>query len=149
VCLVVPFYVVVFLEMAGFPATQAFNFSVGMTALGFFGTCCSFFLIPRFGRRTLYFGGLCVLTSIMLLIGFLGIAPDTDAMINAEAALLMVWFFVYFLTVGPVAYVIFSEVRLTSIKILYHFTNILYRHLQLVYEVIQLPSHLLLTRLSV
>ncbi|KAH8819047.1 general substrate transporter [Xylogone sp. PMI_703] len=111
-----PFYAVVFFEQAGFPTSQAFNMNVGMTALGFVGTCTSFFLIPRFGRRTLYFGGLCFLTSLMLLIGFLGIAPDRPSIVNAEAALLIVWFFVYFLTIGPVAYVIFTETSSTRLR---------------------------------
>lgn len=111
-----PFYAVVFFELAGFPTTQAFNMNVGMTALGFVATCSSFFLIPRFGRRTLYFGGLCFLTALMLLIGFLGIAPDHHSIVNAEAALLIVWFFVYFLTVGPVAYVIFTETSSTRLR---------------------------------
>lgn len=104
-----PFYAVVFFQAAGLSSEAAFNLNVGMTALGFCGTCISFFLIPRYGRRTLYFGGLCVLTGLMLIVGFLGIAPRTNSLVNAEAAILIIWFFVYFLTVGPVAYVIFSE----------------------------------------
>jgi SP family general alpha glucoside:H+ symporter-like MFS transporter len=111
-----PFYAVVFFEQAGFPTTEAFNLNVGMTSLGFVGTFLSFFLIPRFGRRTLYFGGLCTLTGLMLLIGFLGIAPNHPHIVNAEAALLVVWFFGYFLTVGPVAYVIFSETSATRLR---------------------------------
>jgi SP family general alpha glucoside:H+ symporter-like MFS transporter len=110
-----PFYAVVFFELAGLPATQAFHLSVGMTALGFFGTCCSFFLTPHFGRRTLYLGCLCVLTFIMLLFGFLGLAPNHVSLVYAEAALLLVWFYIYFLTVGPVAYVIFSETSATRL----------------------------------
>lgn len=111
-----PFYAVVFFEAAGFPASKAFDMNVGMTGLGFVGTCCSFFLIPRFGRRTLYFGGLGVLTALLLLIGFLGIAPDHPSIVNAEAGLLIVWFFIYFLTVGPLAYVIFSETSSTRLR---------------------------------
>lgn len=111
-----PFYAVVFFQAAGLSTEAAFNLNVGMTALGFVGTCCSFFLIPRYGRRTLYFGGLCVLTGLMLLVGILGIAPRTNALVNAEAGLLIVWFFVYFLTVGPVAYVIFSETSATRLR---------------------------------
>lgn len=111
-----PFYAVVFFQAAGLSTEESFNLNVGMTALGFVGTCCSFFLIPRYGRRTLYFGGLCVLTGLMLLVGFVGIAPRRNSVVNAEAALLIVWFFVYFLTVGPVAYVIFSETSATRLR---------------------------------
>ena len=111
-----PFYAVVFFEAAGFPTAKAFDMNVGMTALGFVGTCCSFFLIPRFGRRTLYFGGLCTLTGLLLLIGFLGVAPDHLSIVDAEAGLLIVWFFLYFLTVGPLAYVIFSETSSTRLR---------------------------------
>ncbi len=111
-----PFYAVVFFEIAGLAPTQAFNLSTGMTALGFFGTCCSFFIIPYFGRRTIYFGGLCLLTFIMLLFGFLGIAPNRPSLVYGESALLLVWFYIYFLTVGPVAYVIFSETSSTRLR---------------------------------
>ena len=52
----------------------------------------------------------------MLLIGFLGIAPNRPTIVNAEAALLLVWFYIYFLTVGPVAYVIFSETSATRLR---------------------------------
>jgi len=106
----------VFFELAGFPTQQAFNLSVGMTALGFFGTCCSFFIIPRFGHRTLFAGGLYTLTALMLIIGFVGIAPNHPSIVYAEAALLLIWFYIYFLTVGPVAYVIFSEVSATRLR---------------------------------
>ncbi|OAA57582.1 Sugar/inositol transporter [Niveomyces insectorum RCEF 264] len=111
-----PFYAVVFFEEAGFPTEQAFNMNVGMTALGFVGTCLSFVLIPRFGRRTLFFNGLLVLTGLMLLIGFMGIAKNRPPIIDAEAALLIIWFFVYFLTVGPLAYVIFTETSSTRLR---------------------------------
>lgn len=111
-----PFYAVVFFEQAGFPTEQAFNMNVGMTALGFVGTCVSFFLIPRFGRRQLYFGGLCSLTGLMLLIGFLGIPTNNKSITNAVAGLLILWFFGYFLTVGPVAYVIFTETSSTRLR---------------------------------
>ena len=111
-----PFYAVVFLQLAGFPADKAFDMNVGMNAMGFVGTCISFTLIPRFGRRTLYFGGLSILTGVMLIIGFLGLAPQSNAVINAQAALLLVWYFGYFLTVGPVAYVIFSETSATRLR---------------------------------
>ena len=111
-----PFYAVVFFQEAGFPPTQAFNLNTGMTALGFFGTFCSFFLIPRLGRRTLFLGGLCVLTVILLLDGFLALAPTSPAMNNAIAALLLIWFFGYFLTVGPLAYVIVSETSSTRLR---------------------------------
>lgn len=111
-----PSYAVIFLQEAGFPATQSFNLNTGMTALGFFGTFCSFFLIPRLGRRTIYFGGLCVLTAILLLDGFLALAPKSAAMNNAIAALLLVWFFTYYMTVGPLAYVIVSETSSTRLR---------------------------------
>ncbi|SPO03270.1 related to maltose permease [Cephalotrichum gorgonifer] len=111
-----PFFAVVFFQQAGFPATQAFNLNVGMTGLGFVGTLCSFFLIPRVGRRTLYVGGLSVLTALMLLIGFLGIPAGSAKMNNAIAALLLIWFFLYYLTVGPLAYVIVSETSSTRLR---------------------------------
>lgn len=111
-----PFYAVVFLEAAGMATKEAFNLNVGMTGLGFVGTCCSFLLIPRFGRRFLYFGGLCTLTTLLLLIGFLGIAPKKDSINNAVAGLLILWLFIYQMTVGPVGYIIFSETSAVRLR---------------------------------
>jgi SP family general alpha glucoside:H+ symporter-like MFS transporter len=49
--------------------------SLGQYGLGAVGTILSWFLMMRFGRRTLYLYGQIAMAFILLVVGFLGIAP--------------------------------------------------------------------------
>lgn len=78
--------------VAGLDGAKAFNMSVGYLALGFVGTCLSWILISKFGRRRIYNIGLAVLTVIMFIIGILDCAPDYEnrpGIIWAQSALMV------------------------------------------------------------
>jgi len=65
--------------------------SVGYLALGFVGTCLSWILISRFGRRRICNIGLGVLTVIMFIIGILDCSPNylnRPSIIWAESVLM-------------------------------------------------------------
>ncbi|KAJ5675293.1 uncharacterized protein N7477_005227 [Penicillium maclennaniae] len=98
-----------FFEQAGIATSHAFQLGVGCTAIAFVGTVLSWFLITKFGRRTLYVWGLGTLCSILFIIGIVNAAAHTNGAMWAQAALCFVWLFVYSLTVGPIAYAIVSE----------------------------------------
>ena len=101
--------------------------------MAFLGTVLSWFLITWFGRRTLYLTGQASLATLLVLIGILSAATDSGAGLWAQAALAMIWLFVYSLTVGPIAYAIVSEtssVRLRAQTVVlarntYQVTNII------------------------
>jgi SP family general alpha glucoside:H+ symporter-like MFS transporter len=59
--------------VAGVSGQKAFDMSVGYLALGFVGTCLSWILISRFGRRRIYNIGLAV---IMFIIGIFDCSPN-------------------------------------------------------------------------
>lgn len=61
-------------------------------------------------------GGLCVLTGVLLLDGFLALAPKSPAMNNTTTALLIVWFVGYYKIVGPLVYLIVSETSSTRLR---------------------------------
>ncbi|RYO83877.1 hypothetical protein DL766_007101 [Monosporascus sp. MC13-8B] len=110
--------VVYFLEQAGFDPAKAFNFGVGMNGVGWVGTVCSWFIMQHVGRRTLYAGGLTVLLTILLLVGFLGIPAAGGMGIGyASGVLLMVFVFTYDITVGPVCYCLVAELPSTRLRI--------------------------------
>jgi MFS transporter, SP family, general alpha glucoside:H+ symporter len=67
-----------FYERAGFIKENSFNVSLGQHALGVVGTMGSWFLMTWYGRRTLYLVGLAIMTSLLLIFGFCGIAPESD-----------------------------------------------------------------------
>ena len=74
-------------------------------AIGFVGTVLSWFLMARFGRRTLYLTGMVLSSILLMIIGFLGLASDHNDSANwAKGALLLVFFCVHSLFIGPVRF---------------------------------------------
>jgi MFS transporter, SP family, general alpha glucoside:H+ symporter len=110
--------VVYFLEQAGFDSTKAFDFGVGENAIGLCGTICSWFVMRRVGRRTLYLFGLGIMFTILMIVGFMGIPSNSPSGIGwASGALLTCFVFTYDITVGPVCYCLVSELPSTRLRI--------------------------------
>lgn len=98
-----------FFELAGLDTSNAFDMGVGVTACGVAGNICSWFLVNRVGRRPIFLVGMVSCTTILLLIGILDVIP-TGAAKWVQASLTVVYSFVYFLTIGAVAFVLLGEV---------------------------------------
>ncbi|KAM0326337.1 hypothetical protein ACHAQA_006937 [Verticillium albo-atrum] len=109
--------VVYFLQQAGFDPERSFDFGIGTGALALAGTAGAWFLLPRFGRRTLYISGLCVMLAIHLIVGCMGIPAPVEAIGWASGALMMVFVVTYDLTVGPVCYCLVAEIPTTRLRI--------------------------------
>lgn len=78
--------------MAGLTGSKSFDMSVGFLAVGFVGTCLSWIMLSKYGRRRIYNIGLAILTLIMFLIAFLDFAPDYEnrpGIIWAQSTLLV------------------------------------------------------------
>ncbi|KAJ9636654.1 hypothetical protein H2204_005254 [Knufia peltigerae] len=112
-------YTIQVLSVAGLPTDQAFNMGVGFLAVGFVGTCCSWVLLVHFGRRTIYNYGLATLAVLQFIIGILDCAPNYDnrpSIAWAEAVLMVIWNFVYDISIGPVCFVLLCEVSATRVR---------------------------------
>ncbi|KAK4984081.1 hypothetical protein LTR66_005852 [Elasticomyces elasticus] len=112
-------YPVYFFELAGLATAAAFNLGVGLLAVGFVGTCLSWFLIARFDRRPIYNYGLYFLTVLILLIGVLDLAPDYVNRPNvawAQSSMMVVYNFFYDLTIGPLCFVIICETSSAKLR---------------------------------
>ena len=111
-------YSTYFYEQTGLSTSYAFDFSIGQYSLGLIGTILSWFAMIYVGRRTLYVGGLSVLTCILFVIGFISLAPrGVNGAQFATGSMLLVYTFVYYLTVGPVCYSLVSEIPSTRLRI--------------------------------
>ena len=73
-------YSTVFYIAAGLPASSSFNMSLIQYALGAVGTILSWFLMTRVGRRTLHLYGTFTLFWLLLIIGFVSLAPQSSTM---------------------------------------------------------------------
>ncbi|KAF2687288.1 general substrate transporter [Lentithecium fluviatile CBS 122367] len=108
-------YFAYFMQKAGLPTVQSFNMSMISLALGLVGTMGSWFLMQKFGRRTIHFSGGCTLFVILICVGGVSFA-GTEASNWAIGAILIVFVFVYDFTIGPVTYSIVSEMSSTRLK---------------------------------
>jgi SP family general alpha glucoside:H+ symporter-like MFS transporter len=100
-----------FYEQAGLLPVYAFDMSMAQYSLGAIGTVTSWWLMSKYGRRTLYIWGLVVLMALLIIVGFLAIpGQGNTGSAWATGTMLLLFTFVYDLTVGPVCYCLVAEV---------------------------------------
>ncbi|KAF1974027.1 MFS alpha-glucoside transporter-like protein [Bimuria novae-zelandiae CBS 107.79] len=106
-----------FFQNAGLDTSNAFSMSLGIYAIGAVGVFVSWWLMSRAGRRTLYVWGLAIMFALLLIIGFLGIAPEGNTSAQwSIGAMLIIFTFVYDATVGPVCYCLVAEIPSSRLR---------------------------------
>jgi MFS transporter, SP family, general alpha glucoside:H+ symporter len=73
--------------------------------------------MPHLGRRTLYLWGLAILFALLLIVGGMGVAGTARGPSLAAGTLLMIYTFVYDITIGPVCYALVADIPSTRLKI--------------------------------
>jgi SP family general alpha glucoside:H+ symporter-like MFS transporter len=111
-------YSVQFYQRAGLSDDNAFNMNIGQYVMGAAGTIGSWWLMSWAGRRSLYIFGLSSMLVILVVVGGLGFVDSNNTGASwAIGSLLLIYTFVYDLTVGPVCYCLVAEVPSTRLKI--------------------------------
>lgn len=131
-------YSTYFYKAAGLPEYQSFNMSLAQYGLGFFGTLFSWFLMTHFGRRRLYVTGLFMLFALLMVVGFISLAPGASQTNNIKASwatgsVLLLYTFIYDATVGPVCYSLVSELPSTRLR---NKTIVLARNLYNIFSIV-------------
>lgn len=110
-------YSTYFYEQAGMATENAFTMSLVQYAVGFCGTLFSWFLMQRFGRRSLYLGGQLAMFVLLLVIGCIAFAGRDNVSAQwAIGSLLLIYTFTYDCTVGPVCYSLVAELTSTRLR---------------------------------
>jgi SP family general alpha glucoside:H+ symporter-like MFS transporter len=110
-------YSTYFYVQAGLAIDNAFTLSMAQFALGAIGTLSSWVLMRWYGRRALYLAGQALMSSILLIIGFLGIISRHNTAAQwAIGSMLLLYTFIYDATVGPVCYSLVSELSSTRLR---------------------------------
>ncbi|EGV66261.1 general substrate transporter [Yamadazyma tenuis ATCC 10573] len=108
-------YSTYFYEQAGLSTSMAFTFSIIQYCLGIIGTFGSWFVSQKSGRFDSYFGGLIVNAVILLIVGGLGCSSNANASWGI-GSLLLIYTFVYDLTIGPICYCLVAEIPSTKLR---------------------------------
>lgn len=108
-------YSTYFFQLAGLPTDKSFDLGVGVTAVALFSVGCSWFAINSIGRRTLFVYGIASTTLVLILIGILDVIP-TGAAKWAQAALTVIYAFIYIFTLGACAFAILGEVSSVTLR---------------------------------
>jgi MFS transporter, SP family, general alpha glucoside:H+ symporter len=102
-------YMTYYIQLAGYTASISFKISIGATVLSMAGNITSWFLVDRVGRRHLSLYGLSICTAIMLIVGGLGTQTINLSCIKAVIAMLLLFNYVYNVTIGATAYNLLAE----------------------------------------
>lgn len=112
-------YATYFFTLAGLNTDESFNMGVGINAVGFVATLLCFFVISYCGRRRLYNYGMACMTVLLFIIAILDCPSDYEnnrGLSWAQASLLIIWTFIYQLTIGPLTFIIISEISSTKLR---------------------------------
>ncbi|OJJ07272.1 hypothetical protein ASPVEDRAFT_88526 [Aspergillus versicolor CBS 583.65] len=109
-------YITYFFTLAGLSSGDSFKISLGTISLAFIGTCLSWVFQTHIGRRSIYITGFVSMLPLMFVVAFLGVAPPSSGIQWAQCALLMIWFFCYGCTIGPIPYAIAAEIGASNLR---------------------------------
>lgn len=110
-------YATYFYVQAGFDSEHAFDLSCGMYGIGILGALISWFLLPVFGRRTLYLWGTALMSLVLIAGGSVGTLPETRAVSWTLGSFVILLTFVYDITIGPVCYSLVAEIPSTRLRV--------------------------------
>ena len=113
-----------------------------MFGLGIVGNMVAWFLLRKFGRRTLYMAGELAIVLILVLGGLVSVIPMNSKVVYwILGSLLLVFTLLYNLTIGPTCYVLVAEVPATRLR---NKTVVLAR---LFYNIASIVNNVIVTRM--
>lgn len=106
-----------FFQQIGLSTNQTYFLNLGGTFLALVGTLVSWFAImPYFGRRTIYLWGMCAMFCILYLIGILNVRTANDKVAMSQAALTLLWTFIFQLSAGQLGWALPAEMGSTRLR---------------------------------
>ncbi|KAJ3523270.1 hypothetical protein NM208_g12517 [Fusarium decemcellulare] len=105
-----------YIQLAGYSVADSFKLQIAQHGLSMAGNICSWFLVDRVGRRPLTFWGTFSVTAILLVAA--GLAADgSPGAIKGSVGLIILYNFVYNISIGATAYTLLCEVATSRLRI--------------------------------
>lgn len=106
-----------FFSQLGLSTDKLYKLNVGGTSMALVGTICNWFLLmPYFGRRKIYLGGMASMCAILTLIGILNVWTSIDSVSWVQAVLTLAWTFAFQLSAGQLGWALPAEVSSTRLR---------------------------------
>uniref|UniRef100_A0A8H7KD77 Major facilitator superfamily (MFS) profile domain-containing protein n=1 Tax=Bionectria ochroleuca TaxID=29856 RepID=A0A8H7KD77_BIOOC len=109
-------YAAIFLQSAGMPQVQSFNFNMAIQSVNIVGTAIAIVLMGRIGRRIFFFWGSSIIGGLMLIIGILGLVAKGSGVYIGVAAIMILVNLTFKVSLGPTTYVIVAETSSNRVR---------------------------------
>lgn len=109
-------YSTYYAQLAGFSTEMSFKLQVIQQVLSMVGNMISWYLIDKTGRRDLTLYGTCILTVVLWVMGGLAVG-GTAAMLKGAVAMILIYCFLYNVTIGATAYTCLTETATARLRV--------------------------------
>lgn len=109
-------YSTYYMQLAGYSTATSFKLQIVQQVISLIGNVMSWYLVDRFGRRSLSFWGLFVLNIILWLMGGLAVDGSPGA-IKGTVAMILIYCWWYNVTIGATAYTVLCEVSTSRLRV--------------------------------
>ncbi|KAH7564036.1 hypothetical protein BM1_01083 [Bipolaris maydis] len=107
-----------FMLGVGLSEDDSFHLTIGQDCLGLVGCFIAWWIMTRFGRRPIYLVGLTSIFLILLIVGFLGLAPQSNKSAGlAGGILIILMIFCFQLSLGPICYSLAAEIPSSRLRV--------------------------------
>ena len=106
-----------FFQQVGLSTSTTYSLNTGGTGMALFGTLIAwFFLMPYFGRRTIYIWGVFTMSVILFVIGILNVKTQEHGVSMTQAVLTLLWTFTFQLSAGQLGWALPAEMGSTRLR---------------------------------
>ncbi|KAH8884155.1 MFS hexose transporter [Thozetella sp. PMI_491] len=109
-------YATYYIQLAGYSTEDSFKLQIVQQVVSMIGSMMSWYLVDRMGRRDLTFYGLLSLTVILLVCGGCATASNNPAAIRATVAFIILYCWMYNVSIGAVAFTVLAEVSTPRLR---------------------------------
>ena len=78
------------MQSVGLSPDDSFHLTIGQDCLGLIGCFIAWWIMTRFGRRSIYLTGLSAIFTILLIVGFIGLAPSTNKQASLAGGVMII-----------------------------------------------------------
>ncbi|KIW14591.1 hypothetical protein PV08_07375 [Exophiala spinifera] len=106
-----------FFQQVGLDTDATYSLGLGANSMALFACFCNwFFLMPRFGRRTIWLWGMCGMAVELCIIGILNPWTHKKSVGWTQAIMTLVWTFTFQLSAGQLGWALPAEVGSTRLR---------------------------------